>query len=127
MGWLRTTYVSVTWVILWLLGRPEIRRNETKERIEKRYAITSGQSYSIHWIETVLKTPIEDYRKNALALILAPYLINIKKLSYDEAFSIIKYGYRNVMNYNLWIPILIIGLKVQLDTLQRRTINYIRY
>ena len=90
MGWLRTTYVSVTWVILWLLGRPEIKRNETKERIEKRYEITSGQSYSIHWIETVLKTPIEDYRKNALALILASYVINIKKLSYDEAFSIIK-------------------------------------
>ena len=45
-----------------------------------------GQSTSIHWIETLLKTPIEDYRKNALALILAPYLINIKKLSYDEAF-----------------------------------------
>ena len=37
-----------------------------------------------------MKTPIEDYRKNALALILASYVINIKKLSYDEAFSIIK-------------------------------------
>ena len=98
-----------------------------KKGFEKRYAITSGQSYSIHWIETVLKTPIEDYRKNALALILAPYLIKIKKLSYDEAFSIIKEWLSKCDELQLWIPILIIGLKVQLDTLQRRTINYIRY
>jgi Primase X len=68
----------------------KLKEMKLKKRIEKRYAITSGQSNSIHWIETLLKTPIEDYRKIALALILAPYLINIKKLSYDEAFSIIK-------------------------------------
>jgi hypothetical protein len=32
---------------------------------------------------------IEDYRKNTIALILAPYLINIRKISYDEAFRLI--------------------------------------
>jgi hypothetical protein len=37
-----------------------------------------------------LQTPIGDYRKNAVSLILAPYLINIKKLSSDDAFNIIK-------------------------------------
>ena len=68
----------------------KLKEMKLKKGFEKRYAITSGQSYSIHWIATVLKTPIEDYRKNALALILASYVINIKKLSYDEAFSIIK-------------------------------------
>ncbi|MFL6399443.1 MAG: DNA primase noncatalytic subunit PriX [Nitrososphaeraceae archaeon] len=36
-------------------------------------------------IEKLLETPIDDYRKNAVNLILAPYLINIKKLSYDAA------------------------------------------
>ena len=56
----------------------KIKEMKLKKRIEKRYVITSGQSNSIHWIETLLKTSIEDYRKNALALILAPYLINIK-------------------------------------------------
>lgn len=35
-------------------------------------------------------TPIDDYRKNAVALIVAPYLINIRKLSYEESFHIIK-------------------------------------
>ncbi|MFL6317261.1 MAG: hypothetical protein ACJ71K_19095 [Nitrososphaeraceae archaeon] len=36
-----------------------------------------------------MQTPIEDYRKNAVNLILAPYLINIKKLSYEDALNII--------------------------------------
>jgi Primase X len=44
---------------------------------------------TIAWIEKLLQTPIDDYRKNAVSLILAPYLINIKKVSYDAALSII--------------------------------------
>jgi hypothetical protein len=43
----------------------------------------------IPWIEKLLQTPIDDYRKNAIGLILAPYLINVKKLSYDTALNII--------------------------------------
>jgi hypothetical protein len=68
----------------------KIKEMKLKKRIEKRYGVTFRQSNSIHWIETLLQTPIEDYRKNAIALILAPYLINIRKISYDDAFSIIK-------------------------------------
>ncbi len=41
------------------------------------------------WIEKLLNTPITDFRKNALSLILAPYLIHIKKLSYQESFDIL--------------------------------------
>jgi hypothetical protein len=44
---------------------------------------------TIPWIEKLLQTPIEDYRKSAISLILAPYLINIKKLSYDDALNTI--------------------------------------
>ena len=44
---------------------------------------------TIPWIEKLLQTPIDDYRKNAVSLILAPYLINIKKVSYDGASNII--------------------------------------
>jgi hypothetical protein len=43
----------------------------------------------IPWIEILLQTPIPDYRKNTLSLILAPYMINVKKLSYDDAFDVI--------------------------------------
>jgi hypothetical protein len=42
------------------------------------------------WIEELLKTSIGDYRKFAIWRILAPYLVNIKKLSYQEAFDVIK-------------------------------------
>jgi hypothetical protein len=43
----------------------------------------------ITWIEKLLVNHIDDYRKNAIALILAPYLMNIKKASYDSAFTTI--------------------------------------
>jgi hypothetical protein len=36
-----------------------------------------------------LKTPIPDHRKYCIWRILAPYLINVKHLSFDEAFDII--------------------------------------
>jgi Primase X len=67
----------------------KIKEMKLKKRIEKRFGNAAQQSNSIHWIETLLQTPIEDYRKNAIGLILAPYLINIKKTSYDEAFQLI--------------------------------------
>jgi hypothetical protein len=40
------------------------------------------------WIEILLETPIGDYRKEAIRLIIAPYLINIRKLAYDDAFNV---------------------------------------
>jgi hypothetical protein len=43
----------------------------------------------IDWIEKLLQTSIEDYRKKIVDLVLAPYLILIKKLSNEESFSII--------------------------------------
>jgi hypothetical protein len=49
----------------------------------------SYRGNTITWIEKLLEIPIDDYRKNAVNLILAPYLINIKKLSYDAALNII--------------------------------------
>ena len=41
-------------------------------------------------LESLIQTPIDDYRKNAVALIVAPYLINIKKVSYEESLLILK-------------------------------------
>ena len=41
-------------------------------------------------IEKLLQTPLDDYRKFAVWRILAPYLINIRKCSSDEAFGIIR-------------------------------------
>ena len=44
---------------------------------------------SIPWIEKLLDTPIDDYRKNGVSLILAPYLINIRRLPYEDALNVI--------------------------------------
>jgi hypothetical protein len=54
----------------------------------------------------LLQTSIDDYRKNAVSLILAPYLINIKKLSYGDAFNITnswlsKCGELRQLDYNV--------------------------
>ncbi|MFL6371279.1 MAG: DNA primase noncatalytic subunit PriX, partial [Nitrososphaeraceae archaeon] len=51
--------------------------------------IESYRGNTITWIEKLLETPIDDYRKNAISLILAPYLINVRKVSYDVALNII--------------------------------------
>jgi hypothetical protein len=46
--------------------------------------------YYYDWIETkILTNPFSDYRKLAVGLILAPYLIVIKKLTYDQSYKII--------------------------------------
>jgi hypothetical protein len=45
---------------------------------------------SYQWIEKQLQTPIADHRKHTIELVLAPFLIAIKHLSFEESYSIIK-------------------------------------
>ncbi len=45
---------------------------------------------SIQYVEKLLPIPIEDYRKNAISLILAPYFVNILCLSNEDSFQRIK-------------------------------------
>jgi hypothetical protein len=71
----------------------EIKRQKQLEKHRERYAEASdGESgpFRIEWIEKLLDTPIDDYRKNAVGLILAPYFINVRKYSYEDAFAAIK-------------------------------------
>ena len=58
-------------------------------KVKKQQSINSKID-TITWIERLLQTPIEDDRKFVVWRILAPYLLNVRKLSYDEAFNIIK-------------------------------------
>lgn len=44
----------------------------------------------IDWIEKLLKTPIEDHRKDCLWRIIGPYLLNVRKLSELEASKIME-------------------------------------
>jgi Primase X len=81
--------------INWLLR--DFRRYLIQEKIDKNVPERKRSSPNTKitstkrlWIETLLDTPIEDYRKYAIRRIIAPYLINIRKLEYDDAFNIIK-------------------------------------
>jgi hypothetical protein len=49
-----------------------------------------NSSIQYKWIEKLLETPIEDRRKYTLWKILCPYLVNIKKLEYEESYKILK-------------------------------------
>jgi len=69
----------------------KIKEMKLQKKLEKSYGSGFGSGINkVIWIETLLQTPIDDYRKNAVALIIAPYLINIRKISYEESFLIIK-------------------------------------
>jgi hypothetical protein len=43
----------------------------------------------IPWIEKILQIGVEDQRKDLLFWVLAPYLITIKRLDYEQAFDIL--------------------------------------
>ncbi|MGC1929584.1 MAG: DNA primase noncatalytic subunit PriX [Candidatus Nitrosopolaris sp.] len=62
-----------------------------KSRKPRKYSVHYGTNYNkIGWIETLLQIPIPDHRKYALWRIIVPYLVNVRKLSHDDAVSIIR-------------------------------------
>jgi hypothetical protein len=65
------------------------RQRELRKTSYVRKSIQTN-SNNILWIEKLLETPIEDGRKYALWRIFCPYLVNIKKLEYEESFEILK-------------------------------------
>jgi len=62
--------------------------NEYKEKIPKPKIFSSSKKFE--YIENILKSNIQDGRHRILWLILPPYLVNIKHLSEDEAFEILR-------------------------------------
>jgi hypothetical protein len=79
MGWIhaQSKSASIPFSIYLADGKLKEFNNMGKYQSES-YSVFRGNV--IPWIEKLLETPIEDYRKNAVSLILAPYLINIKKV-----------------------------------------------
>ena len=62
---------------------------------QKYYETNSSNNNSVpkcnQWIEDILlKTPISDYRKITIDLVLVPFFIVIKKLTVNETFDMIK-------------------------------------
>ena len=79
----------------------EFRGYLTQEQIKKynnlqnTSANTNRDNISINpayyqWIEKLLKVGIEDCRKITIGLILAPYLVSIKRFDYNKTYKIIR-------------------------------------
>ncbi|MGE0389505.1 MAG: DNA primase noncatalytic subunit PriX [Candidatus Nitrosocosmicus sp.] len=58
--------------------------------MKKKFHKLSKSNSVIDWIENLLKTPIVDQRNYCLWVILVPYLLNIKHLSEEDTFTILK-------------------------------------
>jgi hypothetical protein len=81
----------------YLINQKIIELNK-KRKIEERFSFNSNNT--ILWIEKLLNTPISDFRKNATNLILAPYLVNIKNLSYQQSFDILTDWLKKCNSFN---------------------------
>jgi hypothetical protein len=68
--------------------KAEIKEAKSENK-SQQYGHT-GTINTIPYVERLLTMSITDYRKNAISLILAPYLVSIQHLSDTEAFSRIK-------------------------------------
>ena len=61
--------------------------NEVNNQNKKKYGSSNNSSpHTIGWIESLLQTPIHDYRKYCLWRILAPYLVNVRKFSNEDTY-----------------------------------------
>jgi hypothetical protein len=77
----------------------DFRRWITQEELDQKRKIRrlksksidtiSNRSAKILWIEKLLQIPLDDYRKYCLWRILCPYLLNIRKVSREEATRIL--------------------------------------
>ena len=95
MGWKRPPIQWVTREFMAHLIQKRIDKIKEKEREEKvgskfKYSNINKKNVDIiGWIEMLLQTPIEDYRKYCLWRISCPYLLNIQKLPIPEAIRIL--------------------------------------
>jgi hypothetical protein len=64
--------------------------NNVAERRRSRFLSSTRTTPTRLWIEILLDIHIGDYRKEAIRRIIAPYLVNIRKLAYDDAFNVTK-------------------------------------
>lgn len=67
----------------------KIKEKNKRRSFSKKQYQQNIQINKIEWIERLLQIPIEDFRKQCLWRILCPYLINIRKVTKQNAFTIL--------------------------------------
>lgn len=68
-------------------NKKQNKRSKSKSKLFNKF---NQKGDTIEWIESLLKTPIEDRRNYCLWAILVPYLLNVKQLSEEDTFNILK-------------------------------------
>jgi Primase X len=71
-------------------SRSNNNNNNNLQQQEQQQSKNNNNNYKIYWIELLLQHPIllSDYRKRSIWRILAPYLVNTRKLSHEESSDI---------------------------------------
>ena len=73
----------------WLLKNEIAGRSKFAKATNSKF-VNNNKGSKINWIESLLKTPLDDYRKNIVNLVLAPYFVNIRQIDFANASAIIK-------------------------------------
>jgi hypothetical protein len=60
--------------------------DRTRKKCKPNNNNNNTSSLTIKWIESLLQTPIHDYRKYCLWRILVPYFVNVRKYSDDDSY-----------------------------------------
>lgn len=70
----------------------KIKERKKYSESKKRYSLSGNTvSAKIGWIEKLLQTPIEDYRKTSVSLIIVPYLLVVKNLDEGSIYDIVNH------------------------------------
>jgi Primase X len=80
---------------IWLTQKriDEALRTQEKKNTKFQMTVSKSQEHTntIKWIEKgILEHPLPDHRKYIIWRILSPYLLNVKKLPKEQAYSVMK-------------------------------------
>lgn len=80
--------VSISLLIGSFCAYLEAEKIEESKRYSNYHKTTDISGSSYPWIEKLLQIPLPDYRKKCMFRILAPYLINVRKYSFEQSFQL---------------------------------------
>jgi hypothetical protein len=85
-----TQQFMLTDFLIWLV-QADLDYRERLRKQAQRFMPCHGTlgGQGIAWIDRLLQISIPDWRKTAVALILAPYLLTIRRFSYEQAYHMI--------------------------------------
>jgi hypothetical protein len=68
----------------------DIKRVQRRHTIQKRRIVNKVDDSAIDWIDKLLSNGVADGRKRLIYWVLAPYLITVRGLDYDKAYTVLE-------------------------------------